>query len=132
MHAIVVQLLSLLPSKPSLIDARSPAEFAGSRNMNRRPGHIPGAKNIDWVSLLDDKRRFLPPSLLLQRLGLGTSAKPSSSRPAIISYCQAGVRATVAFVALRLCGLKGRVYDGSMFEWSRRADAPLECTGHVK
>ena len=109
-----------------LLDARSPAEFSGhvpGRQVTR-PGHIPGAINVDWVqNLTAPPRRFKPRDALWQ-LYHDVGVTPDKE---IVVYCRTGVRASHAYFVLRLLGYAHvRVYDGSFVEWSAHATAPVE------
>lgn len=80
-------------------------------------GHVPGAIHYEWLHSVtrDDNRVFKSPQELAELL---RNAHVSLDKP-LITYCQAGVRAThVAFV-LEMLGAKDvRVYDGSMAEYA--------------
>ena len=57
-------------------DARAPEEFNGTKITAIRNGHIPGAKNLDWLELQDaeNDRRLKPLTLIAERLNeLGIS-----------------------------------------------------------
>lgn len=48
----------------TIVDARSPAEFAGQEVRGLRGGHIPGAKHLEWKELLAEDGRFKEPAQL--------------------------------------------------------------------
>lgn len=110
-----------------LIDARPPGRFAG-RDPEPRPGlragHIPGAANVPFDSLIDPgTRRLLPPETLRRRLG------SDDTRPVVCS-CGTGVTAcAVAFGLHRLGRDDVSVYDGSWTEWAGRDDTPVATGG---
>ena len=121
------QLLGNLAGKRELVvDARSPARFAGSAPEPRpglRAGHIPGAVNLPWEELSDRKTgAMLPPDALdarLRRAGL------SPDRP-IVASCGSGVSACVVAFALHLVGWPdAAVYDGSWSEWGMQGETPV-------
>jgi thiosulfate/3-mercaptopyruvate sulfurtransferase len=108
-----------------LMDARTDDEFAGSdlRN-NPRGGVIPTATHLFWEDTLEDEyKRFRPaPELaeLFEDRGL-------SQGDEIITYCQGGGRAAHELFMLTLMGYDNvRLYMGSMEDWSRQPDRPLE------
>lgn len=102
-----------------IVDARSAEEFSGAvagRSV-KRPGHIPGAVNVDWIlNLTQTEPRRFRPSRELTRLYRQAGATPEKE---IVVYCHTGARASHAYFALRLLGYpRVRLYDGSYVEWS--------------
>jgi thiosulfate/3-mercaptopyruvate sulfurtransferase len=102
-----------------LVDARSPAEFSGEvagRDI-QRPGHIPGAVNVEWVrNLTETEPRQFKPAVDLESLYQQAEVTPDKE---IVVYCRTGVRASHDYFALRLLGYpRVRLYDGSYLEWS--------------
>lgn len=121
------QLLANLERRRELVvDARSPARFAGSAPEPRpglRAGHIPGAVNLPWEELSDPKTgAMLPPEALegrLRRAGL------APDRP-VVASCGSGVSACVVAFALHLVGWPdAAVYDGSWSEWGIEGETPI-------
>ena len=105
-----------------LIDALRPQIYRGDQVPYARPGHITGAINVPMVELVDaDSRRFLDDHALQQRFSAALG------RPAVITYCGAGIAATVdAFLLHRLGHQQISVYDGSLSEWSADPTLPME------
>jgi len=103
----------LVEDAVTLVDVRSPREFAGEAGYpcDPRQGHIPGAVNVEVSELLDAEPPALP-ALLAAR-----GADPA--RP-IVAYCHSGSRSAYAAAALRAAGLEAENYEGSWHEWSRR------------
>ena len=105
-------------------DARSEAEWRGTESRNNaRVGHVPGARNLEWLRLTTGPRgRFQP---LDQVRAMLTEAGIDPSVPTV-TYCQGGIRAAfAAFVLAMLGNESARNYDGSMKEWANREDTPL-------
>jgi thiosulfate/3-mercaptopyruvate sulfurtransferase len=109
----------------NVLDARSEGEWAGTNDRgNRRSGHVPNAKHLEWIRFVtrDDRRTFLPADqlqALLDEAGI-ERGKPT------ITYCQGGIRAAHAAFVLALLGYDDvRVYDGSMRDWANQDDTPL-------
>jgi thiosulfate/3-mercaptopyruvate sulfurtransferase len=112
-----------------VLDTRSDEEFVGTKSAgNRRVGHIPGAVHLDWREFLvaADRSRLLPTGTLDAMLDAAGLKKGDE----IVTYCQAGVRAAFAALALTALGWpRVRVYDESMAEWANRNDTPLTAPG---
>ncbi len=109
-----------------LVDARSPEEFDGKvrGRQIRRPGHIPGSVNVDWVrNLTSAQPRRFKASAELVRLYRLTGVTPDRE---IVVYCRTGMRASHDYFVLRLLGYpRVRLYDGSFVEWSADATLPV-------
>lgn len=117
-------LKSLGGGKLQIIDARSEREFCGIEKMaNKRAGAIPGAKQLEWVDLIDRKTNRFKPADELRRLF--ASAGISLDR-AIATHCQSGGRASVMAFGLELMGSKDvSNYYPSWAEWSSANDTPV-------
>jgi thiosulfate/3-mercaptopyruvate sulfurtransferase len=102
----------------ALVDVRPDDEFFGSNTMGgaHAAGHIAGAKQLTWNSLVGTDGRFLPAAEVRRRL---EAAGASTARP-LVAYCMVGMRASVVYFAARSLGYDARLYDGSIVDWSRR------------
>jgi thiosulfate/3-mercaptopyruvate sulfurtransferase len=102
----------------ALLDVRPDDEYSGNNTMGgaHAPGHIAGARQLTWNSLVDGTGRFLPRDQLTQRL---EAAGVVAGRPAV-AYCMIGMRASVVYFVSRMLGYDARLYDGSIVDWSRR------------
>ena len=122
---MVKQVLpSSLDGKPldavSLIDAMPGAHYRGEMAMYARPGHIPTAKNVSVMSLLDENGRYRPQEELTTLFDGGADARA-------ITYCGGGIAASsTAFVMTRLGYTDVAVYTGSLQEWAADPDNPME------
>src|SRR3989442_15509175 len=105
-----------------LIDFRSQDEYAGARDLDGKPGHIPGAVNIVWRDLVGPSQTVLAPPEKIEQL-LTTAGINRGDK--IVGYCRTGPRAAVGYLALRQCGYAVRLYDGSYAEWVRHG-LPVE------
>jgi thiosulfate/3-mercaptopyruvate sulfurtransferase len=102
-----------------LVDMRSPGRFSG-RDPEPRPGlpsgHMPGAINLPFNSLVDESGLVLRGEALTRRLA---EAGVDPAQP-IIATCGSGVSACTLLLALELldAGRQGSLYDGSWTEWA--------------
>lgn len=104
-----------------LVDARTPEEYSGLRAEEPgRPGHIPGAVNLDWTTLMRDGR--LRPLAELRGLFESVGVTPDAE---VVTYCRVGTRASFLYFVSTLLGYRTRMYDGSMAEWAVREDLPI-------
>lgn len=103
----------------AILDARPPAEFTGATPGEGvdRPGHIPGARNVFWQTLVrspQDSR--LKPEAELRRILTEAGAAPGDI---IVAYCRTGGQASFLYTVARHLGYDVRLYDGSFVDWSR-------------
>ncbi len=106
----------------ALIDARAPVYYDGPKHGDHRPGHIPGAVNIPFTSLVDDSVRLAS----LEALRDQFRAAGVKDGDTIVAYCHIGQQATAVLFAARALGYQVRLYDGSFDDWSRRTELPVE------
>ncbi|MCH7580768.1 MAG: sulfurtransferase [Chloroflexi bacterium] len=106
----------------TVIDTRSPDEYAGSDIRSARGGRIPGARNVFWKTSLAESTALLPKARL-EQLYAGVS-----QTAAVAAYCQLGVRAAHTWFILRhvLDHPDAKNYDGSWQEWGNLPDTPIE------
>lgn len=106
-----------------LLDARTADEYAGKAETELRKGHIPGAVNINYETLLDSKA-MLKTNAELKAL---FESKGVSTDKTVIAYCETSVRAGIVFLALKGLGYsKVKVYDGAYIEWQATASNKVE------
>jgi thiosulfate/3-mercaptopyruvate sulfurtransferase len=108
-----------------LLDARSAVRFRGEEAEPReglRQGHMPGAFNLPWASVVTADGRLAEPEALRRAFA---GAGVDLDRP-ITTTCGSGVSAAILALALaRLGRWRTPVYDGSWSEWGARADTPV-------
>jgi len=102
-----------------LIDTM-PAEFyRGEVNLYGRPGHIPGASNINGLALLDERGRIRAEEELAQLIEGDRNART-------ITYCGGGIVASLnAYVMTRLGFTDVAVYTASLQEWATDPANPM-------
>ena len=105
-----------------VVDARMQRFYDGEPTGNPRDGHITGAKNIPYTEMTNPLNKFKP----LDSLQTYFSPVASSTQTEIITYCFIGQTASVVYMAGRLLGYNVKLYDGSLQEWSRIDELPME------
>ncbi|MGI9585813.1 MAG: sulfurtransferase [Acidimicrobiia bacterium] len=106
----------------TVIDARSTERFRGDEEpVDRKAGHIPGARSLPLTNNLREDLTFLSPPELRHQFGDAGISSGSD----VISQCGSGVTACHNILAMEVAGL-GRpdLYVGSWSDWSN-SDRPI-------
>jgi len=109
-----------------LVDARSPDLYSGAAPA----GHLPGARNIYWMSMLEsaDDPVLKPMHALHEGVWKAAGADGPAVRT-VVTYCHTGMQASFDYFVARYLGYPDvRLYDGSMAEWNM-LQWPVERSG---
>ncbi len=106
-----------------LVDALPPENFDGTSAGYGRPGHITGAVNVPFRSLIDAETcGFVDADRMHQAL----AEAGLLDAPRVITYCGGAIAATVDAFCLALLGHEDvAVYDGSLMEWTADPSRPM-------
>ena len=114
----------------SVWDTRRPEEFNGTEETNnKRKGHIPNARNIEWKNMLQEEKyeggpRYFKSNDEMEQVLIDAGLNKEKE---IVTHCQASIRGAVGSFILETLGYpKHRLYDAAMAEWSNLDDTPLE------
>jgi thiosulfate/3-mercaptopyruvate sulfurtransferase len=108
-----------------VVDARAAPRFRGDAPEPRpglRSGHMPGAVNLPWQSIVMPDGTLAEPAVIQE---VFDTAGVDLSRP-VVTSCGSGISASLLALGLAMIGRDDvAVYDGSWSEWGARADAPV-------
>lgn len=112
----------------AVLDARAAERFTGEVAMiDPRPGHVPGARNAPWASVLGPDGRMKSPDELRRHY-----AELGAADGQAIAYCGSGVSACMNVLAMERAGLTPpRLYVASWSGWSSDPDRPAELGRHA-
>jgi thiosulfate/3-mercaptopyruvate sulfurtransferase len=109
----------------TFVDARPPAQYSGEQNLWVRNGHIPGAINVFWKTLVQDENTHAFKSKAdIEAL---FSSKGIKADQDVIVYCGTSKEATLIWMMLsRELGFKHvRVFEGAWTEYANRSTLPV-------
>lgn len=108
------------------VDARPPEQYAGTTNVWKRNGHIPGAANVFWKRLLDENDA----NRLRSREELRSIFESAGATPDrdIVVYCGTGREASLLYMALtRELGYGNvRLFEGGWTQYAMEERLPVE------
>jgi len=111
-------------SRAQLVDCRGPRDFRGEVGRGERKGRIPGAANVPIASLWEGPYKTWKAEADLRAIHEAAGVTPDRR---VITYCNAGVSASVGLLALKLLGYPSASnYAGSWYDWERDPNNPSE------
>lgn len=112
-----------------ILDARA-SKFYTGEEVGRMPrgGHIPGARNIPFDSVVEDSNKFKSVETLRQLFNAAGVKKGDS----VTTYCHIGQQASLLYFVARYLGYDAHLYDGSFEDWSHRPELPVVKSDQAK
>ncbi len=107
-----------------IVDLRSPPEYRGEIGRGDRKGRIPSARNVPAGTLVGGEYKIFKSDADLRH---AFEAAGIRSDKRAITYCNAGVSASLGLFALKLIGHPAAAnFAGSWYEWERDPQNPTE------
>lgn len=95
-----------------IVDSRAPERYRGEvEPIDKKAGHIPGARNYHWKDVLNDKAQFKPKEELAEHF------RELKKYKEIVLQCGSGIDACGNFIVLDELGFKPKLYVGSWSDW---------------
>ncbi|MCK5691658.1 MAG: sulfurtransferase [Bacteroidales bacterium] len=121
-------LSNLSNNEVHIVDARPVKQYTGTaqdHNSTRR-GHIEGAQNIPFNTIINEDNGYLLKSL--DELQLLFNDLKMNEKSTLITYCGSGIWASPIYFVARLLGYRVRFYDASFEEWGNNESLPVAVT----
>lgn len=104
-----------------IVDARDTAFYNGKETRQGRNGHIKGAVNLPFGTMVDSGGKFRTPAALKAQFA-AAGVKPGQT---VVTYCHIGQQATLVWFIARVLGYDAKLYDGSFQDWAARTELPV-------
>jgi thiosulfate/3-mercaptopyruvate sulfurtransferase len=112
-----------VPQHPNqkLVDARAAVFYKGIEPTYNKSGHIPGAVNLPYMEIIDNK-------LSVDRDRVAELFRNAGIKQGdtVVVYCHIGQQATAVIFGARLLGYAVLLYDGAFQDWSVNNRGPVE------
>ncbi|MBL4937361.1 sulfurtransferase [Clostridium sp. YIM B02515] len=103
-----------------IVDSRAPERYRGEvEPIDKKAGHIPGAKNYYWKEVLNDKLEFKTDVELKKRFS------ELEKYEEIVLQCGSGIDGCGNFIAMDEIGFKPKLYVGSWSDWISYEENPI-------
>lgn len=118
-----ITTLAIQNPNVEIVDARPPEQYQGLESKADRAGHIPSAVNIPSNDSFVESDGV---KLMKPRVELANFYSRLDRDKKVITYCNRGRDAAVAYFNLRRFGYDTSVFDGSWHEWANDPSLPIE------
>lgn len=108
-------------TKVRIVDARDTAFYNGRETRQGRNGHIKGAVNLPFGTMVDSGGKFRTPAELKAQF----AAAGVKDGQTVVTYCHIGQQATLVWFVARVLGYDAKLYDGSFQDWAKRSELPV-------
>lgn len=115
-----------------LVDARPSTEYLGKDDIWPRQGHIPGAVNIPWQTVVTENNTHLfRPWNQVKKTFFDAGVKPDQE---VVVYCGTSREGSLLrFYLTHIAGYKNvRLYEGSWKEYSSISKLPVELKANAR
>lgn len=103
-----------------IVDSRAPERYRGEvEPIDKKAGHIPGAKNYYWKDILNENSEFK------SKENLAKHFRGLNKYKEIVLQCGSGIDACGNFIALDELGFMPKLYVGSWSDWISYEENPI-------
>ncbi|ERI93561.1 rhodanese-like protein [Clostridiales bacterium oral taxon 876 str. F0540] len=103
-----------------IVDSRAPERYRGEiEPIDKKAGHIPGARNYHWKDVLNESLEFKSETELEEHF------KGLKKYNEIVLQCGSGIDGCGNFIAMDEIGFKPKLYVGSWSDWISYDENPI-------